>query len=61
MDTGIVLTIVFGIVGIILAVAGFLTYSKKNTVIIKPKTKYGDIDFSNSTIGNDINKNNGKD
>lgn len=58
MDTGTTLTIVFGVIGTILAVVGLFSYNKKNTVVVKPKTKNGDIDLSNSIIGNEINKKN---
>lgn len=43
---GVVLTIVFGIIGIIM-------YSKKNIIIVKPKNKNGDNNFSNTEITNE--------
>jgi hypothetical protein len=60
MDTGTILSIILGVIGIILTVAGFMVSSKKNKLIIKPKTKNGNINFNNSTIGNEISNHDNK-
>lgn len=51
---GVLLTIIFGVLGIILAMLGLKVINKKNTINIKTKSKDGNQDFSNSTIANEI-------
>ena len=43
---GVILTVFFGIIG-------FISVSKKNTIIIKPKNKNGGNDFSHTKISNE--------
>ncbi|MBF8983010.1 hypothetical protein IZY60_05630 [Lutibacter sp. B2] len=50
---GILITVIFG-------VGAFLLTTKKYRLIFKPRTKNGNIDINNTTIGNEINKKNNK-
>ena len=50
-------TLIGIIVTVICSTLGLFVFTKKNTMKINNKTRYGNIDMRNTTIGNEVNIN----
>ena len=50
-------TLIGIIVTVICSTLGLVVFTKKNTIKINNKTRYGNIDMRNTTIGNEVNIN----